>query len=455
MLSNPLKRLLPVEWALATLFLAASIYFHANPGGSGFRIPANIVVWLIANLIGFYSLYRLTKKPYFYLPRYYLYILAFPALAFISGIFAGVEIPNQWLMRMLYIWGGALFLFALFQYPLKQARIDRVLFIVVIAGLLHAAVGIAQIFFLTDMPGWLPVNSSGIPTGLFQQINNQASFQVTVLLIAFWLITRPAVRYGHCSRFIVLAIAIACSAFVISYSGSRVGALGFILAAPLFLVSRWRFIRQDYWLWLTVLCIMLLAAISANSFENQRGLASVAEKTAAINAGYSSTARLGIYSITLELIKEEPVFGHGIGSFVRVWQHKKPVFYAEYPDATLPKERVSHPHNETIFWLVEGGILAGLGLLLVFIGVLKNLKSLPHSRRYAYAALLIPIALHTQVELPFYISAVHWFLFLLLLFVVMQPGRQRFRVGLSLAASKLVKYIAIITYRTFYCFYRP
>lgn len=437
----------PIEWFLVGLLLLAPFYYHANIGGTGFRIPNNIVIWFFASVIGFYSLYKLSQAKFFYIPRYFLFIMAFPILAFFSGMTAGVEIANQWVFRLLYIWGGVLFFFGLYQHGLKQGRIDRILFLIVISGLIHALVGLAQIVLVEKIPTWLPLNPNGVPTGLFQQINNHASFQVTSLIIAFWLLTRPYIRYGKNWHFFLLLLAIACSAFIISSSESRVGALAVIISFPLFLLSRWHQIVREKKRWAIVSIILVIALISANigaNIRSENGLVSIADKTAALNSGFSGSGRLGIYTIAYNAFKEQPFFGHGIGSFIRVWQQGKPEFYADHPNATLPNKRVAHPHNETIFWLMEGGIVAGIGLLLVFSAVLLTLRKLPPSRRYAYAALLFPIALHSQVELPFYISASHWFVFLVLLFIVMHPYHRRHRVILSNAARKSIKVLVIL-----------
>jgi len=360
-----LTTLKPIEWLLLLLLLVSPFYFHPNIGGTGLRIPNNIIIWVVASLIGFYSLYTLMRAKHIVLPRYFLLILAFPLFAFFSGSLSGVEIASQWTFRVLYIWGGLLFLFGLFQHKLKQGRIDRLLFVVVLSGLLHALVGLSQIIWLKQLPFFLPINSNGVPTGLFQQINNQASFQATSILIALWLISRPFIRKGPQWRFVLLIIAVACGAFVVSYSGSRVGALGFILALPLLLISRWQYIKLEPQRALLIAAMLVLSISSASVIESNRGLTSAIEKSAAINAGFSGSARLGMYAIAFNVIQEAPLFGHGIGSFVRVWQLGKPAFYAEHPDATLPRQRVAHPHNEVIFWLVEGGVIAVMGLVLL------------------------------------------------------------------------------------------
>jgi len=439
-----LRTLQPIEWLLIILLLLAPFYFHPNIGGTGLRIPNNITMWLVASLLGFYSIYKVVIDKVLYLPQHFILILLFPILAFFSGVISGVEIASQWVFRLLFIWGGALFFLSLFQYKLKQGQLDRLLFIILISALLHALVGISQIIFLKSLPTWLPINVNGVPTGLFQQINNQASFQVTGIIIGLWLASRPLIRKGPNWRFIFLLLTLFCSVFVVSYSGSRVGTLGFILALPLLLLSRWQWLRRDIKRGYLILAVIVISITSASIMESNRGLTSALDKATAMNSGFSGSARLGIYDIALDVIKEKPLFGHGIGSFVRVWQLGKPAFYAEHPDAALPNQRVAHPHNEVIFWLVEGGVVAVLGLLSVLIAILLTLKNLPLSRRYAYLALLIPITLHSQVELPFYISANHWFIFLILLFLVMQPYHHRYHVRLSDAATKLMKVLAIV-----------
>jgi len=440
---NACRSIRPIEWLLAILLLLAPLYFHPNIGGTGLRIPNNILIWAVASIIGFYSLYKFSQSKIIILPRYILLLISFPLLTFFSSFFSGVELAQQWTFRNLYIWGGVVFLFALFQAQLKGGRIDRLLFVIVLSGLVHALVGIIQILCLKQLPIYFPINASGIPTGLFQQINNQASFQTTAIIIALWLSSRPFIAKGSSWLFITLLLAVACATFVVTYSGSRVGVLGFIIAFPLMLLSRWHFLKRDCKRLGLMAFVFIMSIGLASSIESNRGLTSALEKSTAVNAGFSGSARLGMYAIAFDVIHDAPLFGHGIGSFVRVWQLGKPAFYAENPDAKLPAKRVAHPHNETIFWLVEGGAVTVAGLLLIFIATLLSLKQLPPSRLYAYAALLFPITLHTQVELPFYISAEHWFVFLILLFVIFQPKRYVKTLILSNSARNLIKIIAI------------
>jgi O-antigen polymerase len=85
------------------------------------------------------------------------------------------------------------------------------------------------------------------------------------------------------------------------------------------------------------------------------------------------------------------------------------------------------------------------GALCIFaVAVLLSLLKLPASRRYVFIALLLPISIHTQVELPFYISALHWFLFLTLLAMVLSPTQIKINLSLSSAARSSLKITSIV-----------
>lgn len=426
--------------AMIFIMLLASFYFHANLGGTGFRIPNNIFVWLFGGLAAFIGVIQLTRNKVFYLPQYFWLMMAFPVLALFSGMISGVNSASDWFLRLFFIWGGLLFLFALFQQPYRGKHLDIILLAITCCGFFHAVIGLTQIILVADIPGWLPLNSSGDPTGLFQQINNQASFQVTTTLICIWLLSRPVSRRSLWVKVFLLAVVFFASTIIFA-SASRVGFLGLIIALPLMFLSRWK------WLWqnkITVvsLSVIIIAAFLSNNLHSSN-IDKLSAKTDKLHAGYSGEARMGIYKITFDELIKSPLTGHGIGTFARVWQNAKPAFYAEFPDATLPSQRVSHPHNELILWLLEGGLIAAAGLVLFLLGVLLTLYKLPSSRRYAYAALLLPIGLHTQVELPFYISALHWFVFIILIFILLHSFRRAFRKQLSVAANNSIKHLSL------------
>ncbi|MBD3634630.1 MAG: O-antigen ligase C-terminal domain-containing protein [Methylophaga sp.] len=427
------SRWTPAEIMLAVLFLLAPLYYHPNLGGEGLRIPNNSTTWLVALIFIAYSLNKVIKSETYQLPRYFIFIAAFPILVIISGFLAGVEQPLKWLFRVLFILGGLAFFFSLFQHKFRQGRWDRLLLIIALSGLIHAGIGLLQIWLKADMPYLLPKSPEGIPSGLFQQINNQATFLVTSIVLAFYLASRPILfkRQPLFQLFTVLMVLAA--AFIIGFSGSRIGFLTLAVAMPILLVARKKtLIRNKVF---TVVLLLALVAGFVSGLIPSGGKAM--DKTVAMQSGYSGSARLGIYNISFDLLKQEPLFGHGIGSFAREFQHAKPGFYAEHQDAKLPKEMVGHPHNEMFQWMVEGGLTAILGIIFVVTGVIVALRKSGASRGWSYLALLIPISLHTQVELPLYMSAVHWFALLLLMALpFVHLSRQR-NNGMTMYAQKL------------------
>ena len=58
--------------------------------------------------------------------------------------------------------------------------------------------------------------------------------------------------------------------------------------------------------------------------------------------------------------------------------------------------------------------------------------------------MLLPISLHTQVELPFYASSLHWFVWLFLIYLVLRHQIKKIEIGLSQTASRLLQTSAVL-----------
>lgn len=184
----------------------------------------------------------------------------------------------------------------------------------------------------------------------------------------------------------------------------------------------------------------------AGIIAGNSGFAKAADKTIAINSGMSANARLGIYTIAIDLIKAKPVFGYGLGRFESVWHYQKGEFHTQNPDITLVKDYVTHPHNEFFLWLIEGGIVAVAGLFWFLMAILLSINGDNKHRKGVYLAMLLPIGLHTQVELPFYTSAIHWFLGLFLVFVIMKTNCIVKTSMLSAVALSTIKLLSIVMF---------
>ena len=429
----------PIEILLAVLLVLAPLYYHPNLGGEGLRLPNNIMLWLVATTFIAWSFWLALKRRELVLPRYFWVIAAFPILATLSGFIAGVEQPLQWAFRLLFIWGGLAFFVALFQHGFSRARWDRLLFLLVVAALIHALVGLLQIGLKLELPFILPKNPDGVPGSYFQQINNHATFQVTALIISLYLLSRPMFRQGRLLQKAVIFLSVVTGSFIVGISGSRIGFLGLLIALPIALIALKPSFRACIKSLLIFIALFAVSFSTGLFFSGDR----LADKTTAMQAGYSGDARLGMYSMSWDLIKEKPLFGHGIGSFPRVWQYAKADFYQENPDAKLPGGFVNHPHNELIHWAVEGGVTAVVGLVILLVGTLW-LLSKNQRRVWVYGAMLVPLAIHTQVEMPFYLSMLSFLMFTALLAQVFSVRIKTIQMNLSASMMGLLRVLLVL-----------
>jgi O-antigen polymerase len=437
------------HWLIATLFVIAPLYYHPNIGGEGLRLPHNNIIWLVAVLIISLSLWNILKSSKIELPRYFWMLCIFPVIIILSGFIAGIEEPTKWLFRLLFIFGGILFLISLLQFKFTEIEFDNFILILVLASVSHSLMGIVQLH-AENIPYSLPKSANGMPYGFFQQVNNQASFLATCIVMAFYLISRKQIVDKQV-WVLMLGISVLLASFIIGYSSSRIGWLSLILPLPLLFWCQ----RQQFKLHgkqLSLIVLSLIVGLTYGATYSGGGV-SVLDKTVAMESGYSGSARLSIYKVAADVAIQKPFFGHGIGSFSNVFQHAKPNFYEENKGATFPFELVSHPHNEIVFWLVEGGLFAVSGLFIVAFAVLLSLKRLGFAKGGALLAMLLPFSMHTMVELPFYMSALHWFIFLFVLGYALNFNTNPSRFELSYSMRMLVSMTTIVFVTLFIVFF--
>lgn len=427
-------KLSPAVFLLFSLFLIAPFYKPENLGGSGLLVPSNIAVWLaVVAFIG-YTFAVLLKSKDIQLPQYHRLIFAVPVLITLTGFIAGIDNPISWLFKITAIWAGYCFFIAVLQVDLNRFR-GLLLFAILVSAVIHAWLGFIQVWMPDLLTGLFSRNSS--PEGLFQQINNQASYQVSALAIALFLARTRFYNESSYARFkfLVAGLAVVSASLLVGMSGSRIGLLTIVLvlAIQLFLMLKSRRLALSKSNILLVLC--LLALFSGLSLGGSKA---VAKASHTASAGYTGEMRISLYQISANLIKEKPIFGHGLGSFPRVFQPAKVEYIEAHPDAYIINRAVEHPHNELLQWFVEGGIVAFLALMLLILVTLAKLWQ-QNMRGGLLLACLLPIVVHTQVEVPMYTSGIHYFLFLFLLAIVFSEGLTMRRVSLSSAGLVMAR----------------
>ena len=92
---------------------------------------------------------------------------------------------------------------------------------------------------------------------------------------------------------------------------------------------------------------------------------------------------------------------------------------------------MSHPHNEFLFWTVEGGIIPLIGMLIIFFAFIIMIWKAKKNKGWLIAGTTVPILIHTQLELPFYISLVHWFIFIYLLYMIDDQVGDKSEISIS------------------------
>lgn len=401
------------------LFLIAPFYYQPNLGGEGLFIPHNSSLWIVASWIIASASFLIYKNQQIILPKYWLGLSLLPIGALITGFVADNNNPTEWVVRLTVIIGGYLFFLSLFQFQLKPKHVERSLYIILAMGLIagtygviHAQTGGMNLRYI------MPVSPEYKAVGIFQQVNLQSSLMATLLILTFYLASRPALQnFSFIIKF-TLIIATITASFSIAYSGSRVGLISAIIGLSMLLIGRWKLLKNA-----KLMFVALILSIFIGALLGQSGLTSTASKLNNTIGGLDADVRWHMYKLSWEIFTQAPITGHGLGSFQKVFQEERARYQKEGGDKLERSPRLSHPHNEIIFWLVEGGITAILGIIAAAVFTLLQLVKLGWQRGWGYAALLFPIILHTQVELPFYISNTHWFLLLFLLFLTHQYNK--------------------------------
>lgn len=231
--------------------------------------------------------------------------------------------------------------------------------------------------------------------GGFGQPNNFASFAAAISLFTFAVFRRKTRKQHLLSGLIIIM----CS-FAIFDSGSKVGALGLVVGAGLYLAITKN--RSSCLVNLVLPCLLgfILATtdVRASMFDSPESR-SIVDRNLQIQDSSFQT-RINLLQISLQLWLQKPLFGHGLDSFSRL--------YHETPES-LSSENWSHPHNVIADLAVE---LGAIGLILVLgssaVWVLKRVRS-GDSLEIALAS--TPLILHSFTGFPQEASLLHWALF--------------------------------------------
>lgn len=440
---------------LFLLFLLFSIGMNLhipNYGGSGFELPHNGMVAMIAILILALGIAKVLQSQVIHysplLPALFLLLLCLIT----PGLF-NYHPETEPLRLILLPLAGILFLyFSIEQFTDHKDTRIIILYLICLATLIQVIYALLQKYIdLSSLAVYIFSNGGKMPqpTGIFQQQNILSSFLATGTLIASYLLSRAELyQQEKKSRFLLITLLFATllsGLFIILVVGSRAAILGLIIGFVLLAISRWKFLLT---LNRKVIVLFLLSIVIISAY-NAKNIAKFSERTnqalhvlSTDNTELQNRRRLVIWEIAVDTYLNAPLMGHGLGNFEKEFQDQARRYNQSAPGKL--DQFISHPHNEIIFWGIESGLLA-ITALLAFTGYyLYLLFSQGFKRGLQWLAILTPIGLQTQVSLPFYLSTLHLLVFTLLIALSIQHKVITRRIELSNLLKKSIASIVFV-----------
>ncbi|MBI4826505.1 MAG: O-antigen ligase C-terminal domain-containing protein [Nitrospirae bacterium] len=451
-------------WVLGLLFLVVS-HITIRNFGAPLVLPAAYFVWITMSGLVLLSVIEIFNKWKITVPRSSLYIFIFLLLIFLSTFLNPIIDSHAFIFETAGLIGGIIFFISLHQFELTDEDKERLLYVIVISGMIEALISLFQYFnpetaiFLIAAPAPIKV------FGNFQHQNLLASYLATSVVISFYLLTGDIFKGFNRWLKAMFYLVVLLMCFIIFLTGSRAGVIEAGAGAIILLAARYGRYKEKLFypaIWFLMIVLGISGSVAAEKYYYKRdsALSSVGHKIGmtmeSVAGDEVSDARVPMYLTAVNMIKDRPLVGHGPGSFGSKFMHYRSRLAKEHPEYPYEVAFTSHPHNEFLYRTAESGLLGGAGLLIVGVGFIVCLVKLGRERGGTYAAFLFPIAFDTQVSYSLYQSMPHWALFLFLLYlpssyfikeVKLKPAGL-LRTGALTAAATLfvvISYLSITT----------
>ena len=386
------------------VYLLLGMHFNMDHlGGYGLYLPFNAMGWIFISLLIGLGCWEIRNNGKIIFSRFQIICWIGIGLMCLPLIYPNNENSGLVIHRFLGL-GAGLILYLSFQ-QFRFNREDRNWFLYIILGgiLIQAFYGLSQYFL--PLESWFGI-SVDRTFGVLMQKNVMATFLVTGAAISLYLLLKDESIKDHKNKmWFIYSVSFLTSILYLPLQ-SRTGYLTFPLAIALVSILGYKKKKQLF-TWLGLAIIGFLIGAKAPYLKRIEG-----EKI------HSTSVRKILYQLSYELYWENPIIGVGYGNYFSSFRH----YYAQRKneDSSVLSftGNIYHPHNETLFWMVEGGIAPLIGLLIIAGGFLIMIWRAKSPEAWATAGLILPILIHTQLELPFYLSLIHWFLFLFLLYCI-------------------------------------
>lgn len=444
-LSTRIKTRFPLV-GLGLFFLGSMHYVERNEGGIGLELPYNMVSWIVVSLLIGAGFFLVAKRKLLVYSRMTVWLFASCCLLSIPTLFPGSRLINESPVHYGLL-GGFLFFVAMQQFRPTQKDIRNMFFLVLCGGLIEGLVGWKNYFGISLADLSVQGPGADIPFGVIRQRNALSSLFATTLVMSGYLVGHRywADSEGVRKKALLLLVYLAPLVVIplIVLLKSRTGWVGSIVAVGLVLPCLWtQQTKAHAGLWTAV----ILAGLTVVPLMSRVSDNVEVVESAKMNLGGPRTF---IYEQVLDMALDKPLLGYGFGKFESEYNLFAARGYANGDYDNPGYENLSHPHNELLYWWVEGGILGLAGLLLAAVVVLRAITRIPGWReKVLMFALLFPIVFHTQTEIPFISAVSHWIIFILLILAVTvqaEPSREKAMGYFLLPAILSVGVPAVVT----------
>jgi len=227
--------------------------------------------------------------------------------------------------------------------------------------------------------------------------------------------------------FYIAVLLIIYTGIIICHTRAIWIALSFSLIVFIYLLSHYKInkILRDNKKWLIIIFSLFLLITLIYSTDNPLNRSSITAAERAISAfdpkGSSLRSRLFIWQTTIDMIKDRPLLGSGLGTFPLYYLEYQADFLQNNPDYIQFLGKAAEAHNEYLQIWAEIGIVGFLTFMLIIVifyrtnlSLIKKIKTI--NGKITVIGLISGVTvtlIHSIFSFPFHIPAVaasFWFL---------------------------------------------
>ena len=386
---SPNKNIVSVHWLYFGACLFSIGWILPTPFTRWFGFQAE--VWIAASslIAAMTLLWKRGGQPW-NLPFLVAALAAVSLIPLLQWWAGSIALDGHVWLCSLYLVGFALAVWFGFTWERESPGqcLDALFCAIALAAIATVCLQVAQ---WRGISGWWLVPANPLrPNGNFGQANLAATFLCWGLCAIAWFTERRRIPWP-----LSLALA-AILLFGIALSNSRTAFLGLIISIALIFLYR-KFWNNKRVLWVVaglalyfLTCVFVIQWINENEFE----------KT--VLGASSLSARLQIWSIAIEAIREKPWFGYG-------WAQTYAAQLAVADRLPAFHEPFNSAHNLVLDLILWNGIplatllLGGMGLWLY-----RRARAINDAETFILCLFIILIANHSMLEYP-----MHYAFFLL------------------------------------------